>query len=200
MYTRPSHRPRDPADVIEVMRRNMFATLISVSPAEGILVSHLPFVYEPERGEQGTLFAHMARANPHGHALGLGELVVFTGPHAYVSPSWYADRAVAPTWDYVAVHCHGTAILHSTADAERNIERLLSVVEAGRWSLTELERDDVEQMLASIVSFEIPVTRIEGKFKLNQGDQPERIASLIEHLEQQGNDALAVYIRRYNGP
>ena len=199
MYIRPSHRPRSEEDILDVIRGNMFATLVSASPEHGLIASHLPFVYERERGEHGTLFAHMARANPHAAQLGRGELVIFTGPHGYISPSWYADRETAPTWDYVAVHCYGNAIVHSLGDAERNIERLLAVVEAGHWSMNELPRDDVDRMLANIVSFEIPLTRVEGKFKLNQGETRERNETAIAELERQGNDALAALIRRYNG-
>jgi len=201
MYIRASHRARAATDVVEVIREHMFATLVSVSPS-GTIASHLPFVYEPERGEHGTLFAHMARANPHADVVGHGEeLVIFTGPHAYISPSWYVDRATAPTWDYVAVHCYGTAVVHSAAEAERNIERLLGVVEAGHahpWRMDELRRDDVDRMIAGVVSFEIPLTRVEGKFKLNQGDQPERVRAAIAALEQRGEPALAAWMRRYN--
>ena len=203
MYVRPSHRPRNASDVVELMQQNMFATLVSGSPA-GTIASHLPFVYESTPGEHGTLYAHMARANAHGEALARGEecLVIFTGPHGYISPSWYADRSTAPTWDYVAVHCYGRPVIHSVEDARRNIERLLAVVEAGRpdpWSLTDLRAEEVEMMLTNIVSFEIPLTRVEGKFKLNQGDKPERIRTAIEQLERQGESLLANYMRRYNG-
>lgn len=186
MYIRPSHRPRSDEDVIEVMRNYPFATLVT-----GMIASHLPFVFE-----DGTLYAHMARANPHANALDGESLVIFQGPHGYISPSWYADRATAPTWDYVAVHCYGTARIHDAVEAERNIERLIANVESGpnAWKLTELERDDVDRMIANIVSFEIRPTRIEGKFKLNQGEKPERTRAALPHLDP----ALANYIRRYN--
>lgn len=190
MYVRPSHRPRNAADVIELMQQNMFATLVSASPA-GMIASHLPFVYDSTRGEHGTLYAHMARANAHGAVLARGEecLVIFTGPHAYISPSWYVDRATAPTWDYVAVHCYGPAAIHDRDDARRNIERLVATVEAGRpqpWSLADLEAAEIDAMLANIVSFEIPLTRVEGKFKLNQGEKPDRTRAAIAQLERQG--------------
>jgi transcriptional regulator len=202
MYVRPSHRPRNAADVVELIHQNMFATLVSAS-SDGIIASHLPFVYDSTPGEHGTLYAHMARANVHGDVLARGEecMVIFTGPHAYISPSWYVDRATAPTWDYVAVHCHGPAIIHAPDDARRNIERLVATVEAGRphpWSLADLHPAEIDAMLANIVSFEIPLTRIEGKFKLNQGEKPERTGAAIARLEEQGEQALADYMRRYN--
>lgn len=199
MYIRPSQHARSDADVAEVLRRNMFATLVSNSEA-GMIASHLPFVRERD-----TLYAHMARANPHSAVIGNGResLVIFTGPHAYISPSWYADRATAPTWDYVAVHCYGVAVIHDAAEAKRNIERLLGVVEGARenrWSMSELHEDEVQRLIANVVSFEIPLTRIEAKFKLNQGEKPERTRTAIEQLERDGDVEIAEYIRRYNGP
>jgi transcriptional regulator len=188
MYTRPSHRPRHEDDVVEVMRNYPFATLVT-----GTIASHLPFVFE-----NGTLYAHMARANPHSNVLASESLVIFVGPHGYISPSWYsaAARATAPTWNYVAVHCYGTPRIHDATEAERNIQRLIANVESGSnaWQLSELERADVDRMIANIVSFEIHPTRIEGKFKLSQGDQPERIQAAIQHTDP----ALAAYLRRYN--
>ena len=192
MYIRASHQPRDPADVVEVIREHMFATLIT-----GMVATHLPFVLEGE-----TLYAHMARANPQSAMLGGEVLVIFQGPHAYISPSWYEDRATAPTWNYVAVHCYGRVRLHDRDETRRNIERLIAVVEAGRpapWSLSDLTEDDVEELLRNVVSFEMAVERMEGKFKLSQGDRPEHHRAAITELEREGSAALAAYMRRFNG-
>jgi transcriptional regulator len=202
MYVRSSHQPRSFDDVVEVIRRNSFGILVSAS-ASGVAASHLPFVYAPAPGRHGTLYAHMARANEHAALLeGTAEaMVIFTGPHAYISPSWYDDRATAPTWDYVAVHCYGRARIHDRAATRENIERLISEVEAelpSPWTLEELERADVERMLQNIVSFEIPLDRVEGKFKLNQGEKTERTRAAIHRLEQSGPGGLASWMRRYN--
>lgn len=202
MYVRASHRPRSAADVIEIMKAHPFATLITSSGGE-LVASHLPFMIDEERGERGTLLAHMARANPQSAAIGAVQeaLVIFHGPHAYISPSWYEDRATAPTWDYVAVHCYGTPRRHSDEEARRNIERLIGIVEQPSrlpWSITELTPDAIRTLLQNVVSFEIPISRIEGKFKVNQGDKPERIGAAIAMLEQQGDRELAGYMRRYN--
>lgn len=193
MYIRASHQPRDPADTIEVIRRNMFATLVT-----DMVATHLPFVLEGE-----TLYAHMARANPQSAMLdGRQALVIFQGPHAYISPSWYVDRGTAPTWDYVAVHCYGRVRVHDGDETRRNIERLISVVEAGRprpWSLDDLSEENIAELLRNVVSFEIPIERMEGKFKLNQGDTPEHLRAAVGALEREGSSALADYIRRFNG-
>src|ERR1043165_1601683 len=113
MYIRASQHARSDADVAAVIARHPFATMLTHAEG-GMIASHLPFVLE-----DGVLFAHMARANPHAAVLARAEsLVIFTGPHAYISPSWYTDRATAPTWDYVAVHCYGTALLHDPVATE----------------------------------------------------------------------------------
>jgi transcriptional regulator len=202
MYVRPPHQPRSFDDVVEVIGRNPFGILVSASPS-GLVASHLPFVYAPTPGRLGTLYAHMARANEHAALLDATAeaMVIFTGPHAYISPSWYDDRTTAPTWDYLAVHCYGRARVHDLAAAQENIERLISVVEAEQpspWTLAELERTDVERMLRNIVSFEIPPERVEGKFKLNQGERTERTRAAIHRLEQSGASELASWMRRYN--
>lgn len=180
----------------------MFATLVTSSRGR-LVASHLPFVYDETRGEHGTLYAHMARANEQSATVADGEaLVIFSGPHAYISPSWYADRATAPTWDYVAVHCYGTPRVHSEAETTENIERLVAVVEAAHarpWSTAELRDDDVRALLRNVVSFEIPLRAIEAKFKLHQGETRERTAAAIAELEARGERALAAYMRRYNG-
>lgn len=201
-YVRPSHQPLSVADVIQVMNEYMFATMISHGH-EGAIASHLPFMIDESRGEHGTLLAHMARANSQSAVIGTDAelLVIFAGPHAYTSPSWYEDRATAPTWDYVAVHCYGESRRHSDEEALQNIERLIGVVEKRSprpWSTDDLTPEDVQALLRNVVSFEIPISRIEGKFKLNQGDKPARIAAAISQLEEQGDEELAGYMRRYN--
>jgi transcriptional regulator len=201
MYIRSSHQPRSAADVLQVIQGNMFATLVTSSG--GVIASHLPFVYDETSGERGILYGHMARANEQSRALSAEAevLVMFTGPHAYISPSWYADRATAPTWDYVAVHCYGRPRLHSDEEAIRNIARLIDVVEADHpraWSMDELSGEEVRSLIRNVVSFEIPVSRLEAKFKLNQGEKRERNVAAVAQLERQGDGAIAEYIRRYN--
>jgi transcriptional regulator len=203
VYIRKSHRPRKAEDVVEFLRRHAFATLVTAS-SSGIVASHLPFLFEPSpAGDGGVLYAHMARANEHGELLSAGgeSLVIFTGPHAYVSPSWYADRATAPTWDYVAIHCYGRTRIHHPEEAERNVRRLVDAMEAGgpnRWSMNDLPDPEIQAMLRNIISFEISVSRIEAKFKLNQGEKPDRTAAAIQVLEGSGQSELADYMKRYN--
>ncbi|HVC28569.1 MAG TPA: FMN-binding negative transcriptional regulator [Gammaproteobacteria bacterium] len=172
MYTPDSFKVDDLERLHTMMRRHPFALLLT-NDGERLEATHLPFMVDAERGQHGTLLAHMARANPHWQLFdGRREaLVVFTGPHAYISPSWYADKVTVPTWNYVAIHAHGRPLI--VADKVRvraMLERLVSEHEAyvkPPWS-TAQAGDYVQQQLDHIVAFEMQITRLEGKFKLNQ--------------------------------
>lgn len=161
-----------------VIREYNFGVLISV--VEGTpFASHLPFVIDPDAGPKGTLVSHMARANPHWKSFepGTEALAIFQGPHAYISPTWYDPSINAvPTWNYAVVHAYGVPELVEDPPAvRRQQEELVDIQEAGNtdpWRLDSQRPDYVEGMLKGIVTFRIPMTRIEGKFKLSQ-NQPE---------------------------
>ena len=117
MYIPSSNAEPRPEVIFEFIDAHPLGTLVTSSPTGELFASHLPWLVDRTRGELGTLRAHLARANPH-HRLarasgGGGEaLVIFTGPDAYITPTWYAAKAehgrVVPTWNYVAVHVYGT--------------------------------------------------------------------------------------------
>ncbi|MDE2090902.1 MAG: FMN-binding negative transcriptional regulator [Gammaproteobacteria bacterium] len=172
MYTPDAFKLDELARLQGMMRRYPFALLLTKNTAS-LDATHLPFMVDAERGPHGTLLAHMARANPHWRLFdGQREaLVVFTGPHAYISPSWYADKVTVPTWNYVAIHAHGRpVIVTEKARVRAMLERLVSEHEAyvkPPWS-TAQAGEYVQQQLDYIVAFEMQITRLEGKFKLNQ--------------------------------
>lgn len=202
MYIRNNHHPKDIAHVHELIRHNMFATIIGTAP-HGLLASHLPFMFDPKRGGHGTLISHMARANPHTALLGEGQemLVIFLGAHGYLSPSWYKKRTSAPAWAYAAVHCYGKPVVQSAADAEQNIKDLVQLMEEGRphqWMVSELGEGGLAESLPRIVCFEIEVTRLEAKFKMAQGEQASNLRAAIAQLESEGRCELAQHIRAYN--
>jgi transcriptional regulator len=153
-----------------------FATLISpdhIDPS----VSHVPLLLDRSRGPSGTLVGHMARANPHWRRLASqpAVLALFHGPHAYVSPAWYATHPSVPTWNYAVAHVHGRArLVHESADLEALVRRLVERYESPRtqpWRMN-LPADYQAGMLKGIVGFEIEITAITGKFKLSQ-NRPE---------------------------
>ncbi len=177
MYLPAAFRQEDLAELHLQIHQSRLATLVCQG-AGGLVASHLPLLLEPGEGEYGTLYSHLARANPHWRALadGAEALAVFNGPDAYVTPSWYAAKAehgkVVPTWNYIAVHAHGQAEVFD--DAERLLHlvgRLSDRHEAGRpqpWALGDAPREYIDAMLRAIVGFALPIRRIEGKWKLGQ--------------------------------
>jgi len=163
-----------------------FATLISNGP-DGLTATHVPILLDAARGSHGTLVTHLARANPHAHALhGADALVVFQGPHAYVSPSLYATHPSVPTWNYAVVHAYGKARM--VTEPQPLLAMLRDLVrkhESGRavpWSMDGLQPEYVDRMLRGIVGIEIEIGRIEGKNKLSQNRNRVDRSKVIEGL------------------
>lgn len=166
-----------------------------VSQVEGLpFGSHVPFLLERSTG---TLLCHVARANPQWReAGGQTVLAVFSGPHAYISPSWYEAEQVVPTWNYAAVHVYGRAqVVEGEAAVLEIVQRLVKVYEQSMpspWSFT-TSGTYAERMLAQIVGLRIAIDRIEGKFKMNQNQPVERRHKVVRALQQRGGEtALAV--------
>ena len=197
LYLPPHFRVDDRAALLRFMDGNGFATLVSHA-AGGISVSHVPLIVEAE-GETVRLLGHVARNNEHWRALeGADEvLAIFHGPHAYVSPTWYAQHPSVPTWNYAVVHAHGRARLMDEAELHDVVTRLSSKYEAGNpkpWRLSEQPPAYVSGMLQNIVGFEIAVERLEGKFKLSQ-NRPAEIPRVIDALEKAGETAVAALMK-----
>ena len=196
MYVPDHFALHDEAAIAALLRRHDFALLVTAAagPPEA---SHLPFLFDPGRGPKGTLVAHLARANPQGRELerlaaeGGQALVVFQGPHAYVSPNWYGAAPAVPTWNYLAVHAYGTPEIVAEPERVRAIiERLIEVHESGLaepWSLDGLKRTYVSAMLRGIVAFEIPVARLEAKAKLNQNKRAQERRAAAAALRETGD-------------
>jgi transcriptional regulator len=180
-----------PSEIQEIVDKYSFATLITLRDG-GLEVSHLPLALEGTLAG-GILRGHMARANPQLMQCGAGAsaTAIFHGPHAYVSPSWYAKPGV-PTWNYIAVHCHGSIHLEDTTVAlERTLELMLDKYESkeGRRSIEGLSSDQRERALSAIQSFYIKIERVEAKFKLSQNKSPEDRGCVIEQLSRSGSNA-----------
>ena len=158
------------------------------------------------RGDRGLLLqGHIARANPQAADLDRGAevLAIFPGPHAYVSPSWYAAGPAVPTWNYASVHAYGTARAISDREWLRDLVDRLSqrheAREAAPWRMRDLPPAYLESMLGGIVGVEISVNRLEGKFKLSQnrpaGDRP-RIVAALEQRADEGSRGVAFLMRK----
>jgi len=168
-------------DDVPILHQQMLATPLPVlvtHASQGLIASHVPLLLNPDEGPYGTLYGHLARANPHCKALaeGVENLVIFAGEQAYISPSFYPSKAehgkAVPTWNYLAVHAYGTAEVFD--DAERLlalVSRLSNKHEADRfdpWSVSDAPADYIDSMLKAIVGFRLPITRLDGKRKLSQ--------------------------------
>ncbi|MGD1877326.1 MAG: FMN-binding negative transcriptional regulator [Kiloniellaceae bacterium] len=194
MYVPDAFRLDDSARMAAVMRAFDFALLVT-APDGAVQASHLPFLYDPDAGENGMLHAHMARANPQWRDFetlaeaGQEALVIFQGPHAYISPTWYGgDTPQVPTWNYVAVHAYGLPrIVEGAAEKRALLDRLVATHEAALaapWSTAGLTEAYMEGMLRGLVAFEIPVTRLEAKAKLSQNKPTAQLAAATAVLEQ----------------
>jgi transcriptional regulator len=196
MYIPAAFAETDLATLHDFIEQHSFGLL--VSQVEGIpFATHLPFLLDRQAGAQGTLVGHVARANPQWRNLAeQSALVVFSGPHAYVSPTWYEASDVVPTWNYVAAHVYGQAQIIDDEEGLRDIvERSVQAFERGMPQPWSLGGADVflKRMLAQIVGFRIEIASIEGKWKLNQNHPPERREKVVRALQGRGDEqALAV--------
>ena len=175
MYIPRHFEVTDTAWCHALMRAQSFATMITADDAGVPFATHLPMLVDDTRGPLGTLRGHVARANPHWRYLAAGRptLVVFSGAHAYVSPSWYATHPAVPTWNYVAVHATGTGALVEDAERVRallaDLVRVYEGARAGRVVLRGAARRTTWPACSGeIVAFEMPIGRLEGKAKLSQ--------------------------------
>ena len=188
MYIPPYFTETDPTRLQELVESNSFATVITT--VDGLPVaSHLPLLFEPDHGPHGRLVGHMARANPQWKQMqGRPALAVFTGPHAYISPSWAGADNLVPTWNYVALHATGEARLVDDPDELLDIvRRSVEFHEADMptpWSLDSNEADFNQRLLGAIVGFTIDIDRIECACKLSQNHPAERREQVIEGLRE----------------
>lgn len=185
MYVPAHFREENPERISALIRDNAFGMLVTAPRGEPF-VSHLPFLFESVPGTQGKLRGHMARANPHWqHLTSDAEvLVVFQGPHAYVSPSWYASPGV-PTWNYAVAHLRGKPrLIEDEYELEALLERQTHAYEQHMprpWK-PDLAGERRTRLLGMIVGFEIEVTDIQAKFKLSQNRPAEDRSRVIAEL------------------
>jgi transcriptional regulator len=195
MYIPAAFRESDSARLHDFMERHSFA-LLTTAGERGLVASHVPLLLDRTRGLMGTLVGHFAAANEQSLDAGREVLAVFSGPHTYISPTWYQTPNTVPTWNYVAVHASG--VMKLVEDRDRLAGILTATVakyEASRpnpWPFdgtTEFH----QKLMDGIVGFEIEITRLEGKWKLNQNHPPERRQRVIDALKELGGeDNLAI--------
>ncbi len=201
MYAPPYNQVDDRAEVIALMRANNFPLLVTGAGGE-LHASHLPCVVQ-DGGRDLVLLMHMAKSNSQWQQFfDEDAMVAFSGPHAYVSPRWYEDAARVPTWNYAAVHAYGVPRVVDAREAKHDVMRQLVALMDPQWqpAFETLPSDYTEQMLAGIVVFKIPVTRIETRWKLSQNRgrrEQELIVAQLEKSADSTERALAALTRKH---
>jgi transcriptional regulator len=201
MYSPAYNRVADQAEVVEFMRANSFVVLVT-GTGGALHASHLPVQIRVEK-EQIILDMHMARANAQWKEFFDEEvMVVFSGPHAYVSPRWYEEHERVPTWNYAALHAHGIPKVIDDRNRKYESQRRLVALLDPQWlsQFDALRPEYVENMLGGIVNFEIPVTRLETRWKLSQNRgrrEQEIIASHLDRSSDSAERALAALTRKH---
>ena len=201
MYSPDYNRIEDRPEILAFLRANNFPVLITGTG--GMLhASHLPVTIH-EHGTQIVIDMHMAKNNPQWKEFFDDEvLVIFSGPHAYVSPRWYADKERVPTWNYAAIHAYGVPKINSDRKEKSASQRRLIESLDPEWlpKHDALSPKYVEMMLDGIVNFSIPVARLETRWKLSQNrgrKEMELIAAALEKSGDPGELALAALTRRH---
>lgn len=184
MYTPKIYREEDRTKIIEFLRQNEFATVVTYD-GEKPTASHL-LMEVFEEGERILVNGHMSKANPQWRTFesNAEALVIVQGAHTYISPTWY-NHVNVPTWNYQAVHVYGTPrIVEDYEEAYQILKRLIDRHEAaGHYKLETLPQDFVQKEIKGIVAFQIEVTRIEANYKLSQNRNDEDYQNIVAKLE-----------------
>ena len=187
MYMPDLFAVNDRQTQIDFIRTSGWGYLMGVIDDEPY-VTHLPFLVAGGTGEE-KLVAHMARANPHWRSFANGkpQLVVFPGPHTYITPSWYNTDKAVPTWNYTTAHVYGTpVVIDDPQTVYAGQQDLVNHYEAQfdmPWRMEDMDTNFIDGMLRAIVSFEIPIERIQCKFKLSQNRPAEDQQRVVDALE-----------------
>jgi transcriptional regulator len=189
MYVPKLYREEDREKILEFLRQNDFATLV-LHNGQRPVASHL-LVEILEDGEKLYVNGHMSKANPLWKMFETNPetLVIFQGPHTYISPTWY-NHVNVPTWNYQSVHVYGKPRLIADRTEEYGIlKRLVDRYEsASGYKMETLPEGFVEKEMKGIAAFQIEVTGIEANFKLSQNRDDESYRSIVSHLEQREDD------------
>lgn len=201
MYSPPYNRVEDRRELVDFMRANSFALVVTATGGAP-QASHLPVTVADGAGGL-VIHSHMAKANPQWQAFFDDEvLVVFSGPHAYVSPRWYEAVERVPTWNYTAVHAYGKVRVTTDKAVKHASQRRLVAELDPEWlpKFDALGADYIERMLDGIVTFDVEVTRLETRWKLSQNrgrHEQELIAAELEKSADPMLKALAALTRKH---
>lgn len=203
MYT-PAHFAETRIEVMQqLMQSHRLATIVHHGDGGRLDANHIPLLIDPSRGRFGTLVGHVARANPLWREATSEVLVIFQGPQAYITPSWYVGKQthgkVVPTWNYAVVHAHGRLRAIDDPDWLRNhVTTMTAANEAARtapWQVGDAPADYIATMLQAIVGIEIEITALTGKWKVSQNRSAEDRAGVAAGLAADGETAMAAAVQ-----
>lgn len=197
MYIPKNSEMTEAQAISALISDNSFGVLISAD----LTATHLPFIYESDEGDLGCLYGHFAAANPHWKALGNQRvLVIFSGPHSYISPTWYRSKPAVPTWNYAAVHCYGTLLPLNDEENGQAMNKLVEKYEPELLDAPDVMPADYQSKLRqAVVGFKIVVDEIHAKEKLGQhrktADQ-EGVFTALNESDHADATALALYMQK----
>ncbi len=184
VYIPPEFAINDRNEMVEFIRKYSFGIMVTYS--DGFRTSHIPFIITAQ--DPLVIWGHMATGNQQLRGIGDSRaLVIFSGPHSYISPSWYAVPGQVPTWDYVTVHVEGKVKLSSREETTKMLEKMVSFYESGSSLSGKLRGKSYQDMMSGIVGFKIEVDKILGKAKLSQNHSMEDRMGVIDHLSRSSN-------------
>lgn len=210
MYVPKYHEETNLAVMHALIRAHALGTWVNNGP-DGMVANHLPFFIDNDRGEFGTLIAHVARANPVWQSIEGSNpaLIIFQGPECYITPSWYPSKhehgKAVPTWNYAVVHAYGKPkAIHDPAWILRALQRLTDTHEASQalpWQVADAPREFIDQLLGAIVGIEVPIQRIIGKWKTHQNRTTSDQLGVVAGLMGRGDDdalAMAALVQQHS--
>jgi transcriptional regulator len=200
MYN-PKHFEETRVEVMHaLMRSHPLCTLVTLS-ADGLVANHIPMLLRPGQGAFGTLVAHVARANPVWKEtdFSMPVLVIFQGPQAYISPSWYATKQehgkVVPTWNYAVVQASGLMQVHDDAQWIRAQATQITAERESAfdkpWAVDDAPRDYTDTMINALVGIEIPLNKLTGKWKVSQNQPVANRQTVVQALQADGGAQAA---------
>ncbi len=196
MYNLPQYKEKDEAVVLEFMKQYPFAMLMGVDTAQQPVATQVPFLFAEKDG-QLLLRGHIMKGNDHHKAFTTNPhvLAVFTGPHTYVSSSWYHIKPQASTWNYMSVHARGELSFLEDEALLQMLDELTAYYEKDQESpllYSDMPKEYIMPLAKAIVAFEIKVTSIEHVFKLSQNRDEQSYDNIIEKLQNSHSDARAI--------
>lgn len=196
MYNLPHYKEKDPAMVLGFMKQRSFATLMCVDAMQRPVATQIPFLFT-ERDGQLYLRGHIMKGTDHHKALEQNQqvLVLFTGPHAYVSASWYENKQQASTWNYMSVHARGELVFLDQEELLKILDETTSFYEndpASPALYKEMAPEYVMRLSKAIIGFEVRVAELEHVFKLSQNRDLKSYENILVNLEAGDPDAQAM--------